>query len=371
MKKLFSLVVLALLIGLLPLAAVASDPGTIETVDNAIQGPVPAPGPAAPRPIPEDLLYDNGPMITHPGGGYGGADASALQTALGLSTYGFGHQVYYGYRIADDFVVDSPGGWDIEAIQFFAYQTGSPTNPSPITQVNYQIWDGQPGAGGSVICGDMLTNMLIDTVWSNIYRVLDTALTDTQRPVMEDTVSIHPACAHLDPGTYWLDWQTDGTLSSGPWAPPISILGQTTTGNGLQSLDNGATWAAAVDTGIGTQQGFPFRIFGPSGQPVFATHVRIIPLGAPTLLLGIVRAATDNGATPVPGATVAVNWTIPPAGGYVIPQSRMTNNNGLAFPVMLAHWTGTYVLDLIDITAAGYVYDPNMNFEDQATYTKP
>jgi len=104
---------------------------------------------------------------------------------------------------------------------------------------------------------------------------------------------------------------------------------------------------------------------------VFATHVRIIPLGAPSLLLGVVRAATGDGATPVPGATVDVTWTLPIGGGYVIPQSRVTNANGLAFPVMILPVSGTYVLDLVNITAAGYEYDPDMNFEDQATYTKP
>ena len=31
---------------------------------------------------PAAILYDNGPLVTHPGGGFGGADASAVQTAL-------------------------------------------------------------------------------------------------------------------------------------------------------------------------------------------------------------------------------------------------------------------------------------------------
>jgi hypothetical protein len=36
---------------------------------------------------PAVVLYDNGPLVTHPGGGAGGLDASALQTALGMTTY--------------------------------------------------------------------------------------------------------------------------------------------------------------------------------------------------------------------------------------------------------------------------------------------
>ena len=49
----------------------------------------------------------------------------------------------------------------------------------------------------------------------------------------------------LPAGTYWVDWQADGTLASGPWAPPVSILGQTTTGNALQFTSTG--WAAVTD----------------------------------------------------------------------------------------------------------------------------
>ena len=89
------------------------------------------------------VLYDNGPLVTHPGGGAGGADASALQTALGMTTYGFGHQVTANNRVADDFTVPA-GGWSIDDIVFFAYQTGS-GQTSTITSVNYRIWDGVPG----------------------------------------------------------------------------------------------------------------------------------------------------------------------------------------------------------------------------------
>jgi len=56
-----------------------------------------------------------------------------------------------------------------------------------------------------------------------------------------------------------VEWTTNGTLSSGPWAPPISILGQTTTGNAIQYT---TAWAALIDSSSGTQQGLPFIIEG-------------------------------------------------------------------------------------------------------------
>jgi hypothetical protein len=216
--------------------------------------------PAVPR--PEAVLYDNGPLVTHPGGGAGGADASALQTALGNSTYGFNHSPNApGFRLADDFTVPA-GGWTITTITFYAYQTGSSTT-STINHVNLRIWDGPPGASGSnIVFGDTTTNRLTGSSFTNIYRVLDTNLLDSTRPIMADVVTVNQVLA---PGTYWLDWQTGGTLSSGPWAPPVTIAGQTQKpgANGLQW--DGSTWNPLLDTGNNTQQDLPFIIEGTTG----------------------------------------------------------------------------------------------------------
>ncbi|MFH1680396.1 MAG: hypothetical protein ABIH26_07110 [Candidatus Eisenbacteria bacterium] len=208
-----------------------------------------------------DVLYDNGPFVNMPGGGWGGADASVLQNStLLMNTLGFGHQVYYNYLVTDDFTVPAGDMWSVETITFFAYQTGAPTSPSTMTAVHVQIWDNPPDMpGANLVFGDLVTNRLTGTAWSNCYRVTETTLTATNRPIMADVCS---APVVLGPGTYWVAWQTDGTLTSGPWAPPIAIWGQPTTGNGEQSLDGGVTYAPAVDSGSLTPQGFPFIISG-------------------------------------------------------------------------------------------------------------
>jgi len=210
---------------------------------------------------PMSELYDNGPLVTHPGGGAGGADASALQTALGLDVFGFGVQQSANNRLADDFEVTG-GGWSIDTITVFAYQTGSST-ASTLTGVNLRIWDGVPGEPGStVVFGDTTTNRMIATGWTDIYRVLDTSLTNTQRPIMYAVTDIEGL--FLPAGTYWVDWQINGTLASGPWGPPISILGETTTGNARQSI--AGAWSALLDTGTNTPQGLPFIIEGGGGD---------------------------------------------------------------------------------------------------------
>ena len=229
----------------------------VDPSDFKVQAPAgPFPPPSAWR-APEAVLFDNGPLVTHPGGGAGGADASALQTALGLDTYGFGAQQSAGNRVADDFTVTG-GGWLIQTMTFFTYQSFS-TTTSTITGLNFQIWNGVPGAAGSaVVFGDTTTNRLASTTWANIYRVLDTGLTNADRPVMTAVGTVN---TFLPPGTYWVDYQLNGTLSSGPWAPPISILGQTTTGNARQFTSTG--WANLIDTGTaGTPQGLPFIVEG-------------------------------------------------------------------------------------------------------------
>ncbi len=215
---------------------------------------------------PRAVLYDNGPLVTHPGGGAGGADASALQTALGNSTFGFGHAVSSGYRVADDFVVPA-GGWMVESFTFFAYQTGS-TTTSTINAVNLRIWDGVPGAAGSnIVFGDTTTNRLASSTFTNIYRVQDTALTGNTRPIMANVATVN---FFLPEGTYWVDWQTGGTLASGPWAPPVTILGQTAKpgSNGLQYDPAAATWNALTDTGAAAVQDLPFVIQGTTEAPL-------------------------------------------------------------------------------------------------------
>lgn len=221
------------------------------------------------------VLFDNGPLVNSVGTGAGGADESVLQTtSLGMTTLGFGHQVLNGNRMADDFTIPPGETWIIDEFVFFAYQTGS-TTTSTMTGVNMRIWDGDPSLPGStVVFGDTSTNVMTDTAFTNIYRITETTVGANNRPIMAQTADT--AGLVLPAGTYWVDWQSDGSLASGPWAPPITITGTATTGNALQSLaDNGATWQPAVDGGTDTpQQGLPFLVVGalqvniPETQPV-------------------------------------------------------------------------------------------------------
>jgi hypothetical protein len=220
------------------------------TAEIAVLPPVPA------QQARGGVLYDNGPLVNSPGTGPAGEDESILQTALTLTLFGFGHNTAPGtnIRVADDFEVPA-GGWDIDEIQFYGYQTGSSTTSTFTTYV-VQIWDGLPGDPGStVVFGDTTTNRLSNSEFANILRRTDTSPGNVMRPVMQNTTTVD---VNLDAGTYWVEWGATGSLASGPWVPPITINGQTTTGNARQVI--GGVWQDALD---GTfPQGLPFIIMG-------------------------------------------------------------------------------------------------------------
>jgi hypothetical protein len=176
-----------------------------------------------------------------------------------MNTLGFGHQILNNNWVADDFTVGDAGGWNVDTATFFAYQSGSST-ASTMNGVNWIIYDGDPSGAGAVVASGSGLN---STAWSNIYRVTETTTgTATDRPIM---ASVTPVSVFLPQGTYWIAWQTGGTLGSGPWAPPITINGQTTTGNGLQSIAGTTSFAPALDGVTLTQQGFPFILEGTVG----------------------------------------------------------------------------------------------------------
>jgi hypothetical protein len=204
------------------------------------------------------MLFDNGPLVNFPGS-TGNPDTSRVQSSLSMTTLGHGCQLTttVSNRIADDFTI-SDSTWIIDSIIFFTYQTGSSTT-STITSLNLRVWDGAPGVATSyVFWGDTAATYLTDTYWSNIYRDSENNPGLTDRPVMRNVATTNDL--NLPPGTYWIDFQVIGTLSSGPWAPPITINGQSTTGNGLQRVSTG--WQNLEDNGSLTQQGIPFIIYG-------------------------------------------------------------------------------------------------------------
>ncbi|MBK7146039.1 MAG: DUF11 domain-containing protein [Xanthomonadales bacterium] len=266
------------------------------------------------RPLGSPILQDGRPqLVTHPGIGAGGADVSRLQnTTLSMTTLGLNIAQGANFRMTDDFVVPA-SGWTITDVSVYGYQTGS-TTTSTFTGLNFQIWNGNPSVGGSaVVFGDTTTNRMTATSFSNIYRDSEGTPGGTTRPIM--TVTAGALSIALPAGTYWLDWQLAGSLGSGPWAPPITIIGRTTTGNAMRS--NAGVWAAANDGGTVTQQGFPITLAGvPSEADVSLTKTAVV---AGTLAIGsnFNYDLTVSNAGPAGATGVVVTDTLPAQVTYV------------------------------------------------------
>ena len=203
-------------------------------------------------------------------------------------------------RIADDFHVPLGATWEISRIHLYMYQTGaSPLNPT-ITSTTIQIWDGPPGEPeSSVIWGDEVNNRLILSEFTGIYNIFATtgcqAITpNLNRPIMRVICDVPITLAS---GSYWIDVDASGSLSSGPWVP-MQIYGpefrNRPSDNARQRL--GGAWGRIVDSGncgmpYPVTQDISFEVLGsqvncPSPPDLTTTAIAGMPgYGTPDNLL--------------------------------------------------------------------------------------
>jgi hypothetical protein len=218
----------------------------------------------------QNLLYDNGSIVTHPGGGAGGADVSALDNTTMFHTihnvYGFGAQWASGggNALADDFTVC--GTWSITHVEVLSYLTNGV--PPGVTGVYAQVRSGDPRLPGStVVRGDLTTNLVtappIGTFHS--YRTLIGGLAVTNRQVQAARVPVN--WAPLPAGTYWFEFQVTGTA----FVPPVTENEVNDTGDAIQRVT--ATWALANNAIAPATAGvaIPFRFYGTGGTPASAS----------------------------------------------------------------------------------------------------
>lgn len=209
----------------------------------------PAARPNGTQEFGENLIYTSGPILNST------PNLSIVENVTnGMDFYGFSVRYNNLYSLAENFVLyDS---FDISKIDVYAYQTG--TLPPSITAMYVQIYNGDPSAGGSVIWGDLSTNVLANVEDYGVYRVLEDDQSNTDRKIQKVTANINNLT--LSPGTYWVEYSLEGSGNSGPWTPPISVLGETITGDALQNTPSG--WQAVIDGGVNEPQGLPIQIYG-------------------------------------------------------------------------------------------------------------
>ncbi len=276
------------------------------------------------------LLNTRPQLITQTGGGAGAADASRLQgPSLNMTSLGASTSAVTGYRLAEDFVVPA-AGWKLSDVTVYAYQPGS-TTTSTFNSFNFRIWNGDPRLPTStVVFGDNTTNRLSNSAFTYIWRDTETTVGASNRPIMGVTAS--GLSIHLPAGTYWLDYQLGGTLASGTFAPPLTISGQTTSGNALQFDSANSIWDTFTDGGSATGQGFPISF---AGVPASADLViRAVP-DSDMVDIGnnVSFESTVRNLGPGNAAGIVATVTLPMELTYV------SNSCGASFATPTLTWT--------------------------------
>lgn len=176
-----------------------------------------------------DVLFDNGPIVTSSNGGTGAIAGQPISQAdpftvpgqsFIFSTTGVGATVSANVSVAEDFTVPA-GGWDLDRVRLFAFQT-SQTTPS-VTSIRVNLWTAAPFSAGSplprpdplpqpVLAAALVLSAGPGTFIAHRQSTTGTA---TVRPVFSYSVSLDglPDGGRLNPGQYWLEWSFEGASS--------------------------------------------------------------------------------------------------------------------------------------------------------------
>lgn len=285
-------------------------------------------------------LVNQSQLVNFPGGGAGGANASATQTVIGHTLYGSGNQTSANNWMAEKIIVPA-SGWTVDSLIVYGYQTGS-TTVSTFTALNAFISaDSSNFPGYTPVLGSRTVSSLIGTNWSGIYRTPSddaASLLNTQRPIMRLKSSIS---GNLTAGTYWIVWNTAGTGASGPWCPPVTILNQTSTGNAMQFLGTSSTWTTMV-SGTFTQ-GAPFILHGKITTSVkeamaSASEISIAPSPFVNNANVNISLAENSGVS-----LSDLGFEMYDVTGKLVMQNNNINNN-------------TFVIERGDLSAGTYTY---------------
>lgn len=208
------------------------------------------------------VLVDQSQFVTEPGA-FNGYDISRLHPEH--VQYGPGINFAYGYMLADDFTLEQASR--IEEIEVYGYQSYSTTN-STFTGLYIQIYNGNPMQDGQVVWGDLTTNRMTSTAWTECYRCGHSGSnpTNDERPIM--SVKASDLGIELEAGTYFLAWGLTGDSELyGPYGIPVTIAGQAATGDALQ-YDGAGWWRELyMDQNYSCSAGAAFLIKGTTNNP--------------------------------------------------------------------------------------------------------
>ena len=206
--------------------------------------------------IRENLLYSSGPLVTHEGGGFEGADLSVVQnTSLGLSLWGYTCTI--GNRACiQEIIIERESA--IEEIMLFGYATNAPTEPV-INDLRMALYDVDPETGAEPFLGNLDDNVLENIAWSGMYRAVEEAPDNTHRPVSRIIYRFEEHLM-LPAGTYWIWFEMSQESAGLIFTPPVTVPGEAATGNARQFGYSSGLYEPIFDAE--NPQGLPVRVYG-------------------------------------------------------------------------------------------------------------
>lgn len=226
-------------------------------------------------------VFSNGPFVTGTGNGAGGANTSAIE---GPTYTNFGYNSLAGtFAVADDFTVSDAGGWSLNSLTVYAYQTiaAAPPASSTINVMRVAIFATNPmGTQNAPDFGDLATNRTItNNIFTGVFRVTATTLTNDDRAIMAVTADLSDIPS-LAAGTYFVAWSLNGSVASGPWAVPVTPARPGD--NGMQrNVGTTAPTNWALIDGNGTAAGVPQQ------DLAFDLDYDVVPAPGALLLAGM------------------------------------------------------------------------------------
>ena len=179
-----------------------------------------------------DLLFINGPIITNPTGGSGSiaglpisvADTYTLPGSGSLySTAGISASYSDNTAAAENFVVPE-GGWNLDSVTLFAFQTGH--TDASVSTIRVNLWTTAPLSELSPpplpdpLPQPILATPLVLAAGPGTFVCHREShnSTSTVRPVYSYTVSLDdlPDGGVLPAGSYWLEWSFVGAATPSP-----------------------------------------------------------------------------------------------------------------------------------------------------------
>ncbi|RYE13961.1 MAG: hypothetical protein EOP51_28930, partial [Sphingobacteriales bacterium] len=223
--------------------------------------------------------------------------------------------------MADDFTIPAGPSWNITTIRVYSLDQVTTSTTSPYNNIRMRIWNGVPGAGGTVVWGNMTTNVFAASAYTNKRGIFNsqgsTAAPTPNLPIFSIDANVNTTLA---PGTYWIEWQV--VNSAACFSPTSQVVGIRSLPTYNARQRNIAAWTQLVD----------------EGSPTTAPDVPV------ELPFSVNYNTGPCAGTPAPGNTIASATAVCPLTPVNLSLQNATNGSGVTYqwfsaPAATGPWT--------------------------------